>query len=231
MRPETKTAVLAVILAVLIAALGVVVAMRVVLESATEAAETAAEPTEVQPISLEAHIHAATEKAPENATGPVMRPALEPDRHEAEPDETQPVEEPEVEPAPVRNERYATIEISDEEIEELAQVTFAEAGNQSAEGQQAVVEVILNRVLHTAFPDTVHDVLHQDEHTKVPQFSTVYSIGRVEPNAMQYAAIEAALYGTPILDLDVVFFSREGENNRVWGRIGDHVFCRAYIWE
>ena len=33
-----------------------------------------------------------------------------------------------------------------------------------------------------------------------------------------------------ILDADVVFFSRNGENDRVWGQIGDHVFCREYIW-
>ena len=44
-------------------------------------------------------------------------------------------------------------------------------------------------------------------------------------------AIDAALYGPSILPVDVVFFSRNGENDRVWGKIGGHVFCYAYVWE
>lgn len=26
-------------------------------------------------------------------------------------------------------------------------------------------------------------------------------------------------------------FALEAENDHVWGKIGDHVFCRQYIWE
>lgn len=112
----------------------------------------------------------------------------------------------------------------------LAAVVFLEAGNQSAEGQQAVVEVVFNRVLHSAFPDTVHDVLHQGEGSDVPQFSTIYAVSTATPTQAQYDAINGALYGDTILDADVVFFSRNGENGRVWGQIGDHIFCREYIW-
>ena len=119
---------------------------------------------------------------------------------------------------------------SKEELQELAAIVFLEAGNQSAEGQQAVVEVVFNRVLHSGFPDTVHDVLHQGEDSSVPQFSTIYGIGSATPTQAQYDAIAGALYGDTILDADVVFFSRNGENDRVWGKIGDHVFCREYIW-
>lgn len=43
--------------------------------------------------------------------------------------------------------------------------------------------------------------------------------------------IDAALYGPSILPADVVFFSQSGENDRVWGKIGGHVFCYAYAWE
>ena len=97
-------------------------------------------------------------------------------------------------------------------------------------GQQAVVEVVFNRVLHSAFPDTVHDVLHQGENGDVPQFSTIYAVSTATPTQAQYDAINGALYGDTILDADVVFFSRNGENDRVWGQIGDHIFCREYIW-
>lgn len=131
---------------------------------------------------------------------------------------------------PARAARYINIEMTPEEREELAAIVYLEAGNQSAEGQQAVVEVVFNRVLHSAFPDTVHDVLHDGEGTNIPQFSTVYAIGSAEPTQAQYDAIDTALYGDTILDADVVFFSRNGENDRVWGRIGDHIFCREYIW-
>lgn len=131
---------------------------------------------------------------------------------------------------PARAARYINIEMTQEEREELAAIVYLEAGNQSAEGQQAVVEVVFNRVLHSAFPGTVHDVLHDGEDTNIPQFSTIYALGRAEPTQVQYDAIDAALYGDTILDADVVFFSRNGENDRVWGQIGDHIFCREYIW-
>lgn len=127
--------------------------------------------------------------------------------------------------------RYIDISMTAEERDELAAIVFLEAGNQSPEGQQAVVEVVFNRVLHSGFPDTVHDVLHEGEGTSVPQFSTIYWIGEATPTQAQYEAIDAALYGDTILDADVVFFSRNGENDRVWGQIGDHIFCREYIWE
>lgn len=131
---------------------------------------------------------------------------------------------------PARAARYINIEMTPEEREELAAIVYLEAGNQSAEGQQAVVEVVFNRVLHSAFPGTVHDVLHDGEGTNIPKFSTIYALGRAEPTQAQYDAIDAALYGDTILDADVVFFSRNGENDRVWGQIGDHIFCREYIW-
>lgn len=132
---------------------------------------------------------------------------------------------------PARAARYVYIDMTDEELEELAEILFLEAGNQSAEGQQAVVEVVFNRVLHSGFPDTVHDVLHQGEGTDVPQFSTISLLGTVTPTQAQYDAINEALYGDTLTDPDVVFFSRSGENDRVWRKIGDHVFCREYIWE
>lgn len=127
--------------------------------------------------------------------------------------------------------RYANVSITDAERQELAAVIYLEARNQGAEGQQAVAEVVLNRVIADNFPNTVHDVLHQGENSSVPQFSTVYYIDAAEPGRAQFAAIDAALYGKTILPEDVVYFSLEGENDRVWGKIGDHVFCRQYIWE
>ena len=132
---------------------------------------------------------------------------------------------------PERIPRYAGVSMSEDERWELAAIIFLESANQCAEGQQAVAEVVLNRVISPDFPDTVYDVLHEGEDTAIPQFSTIVKLDSAEPLATQYAAIDAALYGPSILPEDVVFFSRSGENDRVWGKIQDHVFCYAYIWE
>jgi len=144
-------------------------------------------------------------------------------------DTAPPVIAVEVTPEPVP--RYAAVDMSEAERQEMAGIIGLEADNQCAEGQQAVAEVILNRVISPDFPDTVHDVLHQGEGTPRPQFSTIDNLASAEPVAAQYEAIDAALYGTSILPEDVVFFSRNGENDRVWGKIQDHVFCYKYIWE
>lgn len=133
------------------------------------------------------------------------------------------------ETAPV--ERYAGMTMTEAERDELAAIIYLEARGEPAEGQQAVAEVVLNRVIRQDFPDSVHEVLHQGEGTAVPQFSTIALLETAEPTQAQYDAIDAALYGPSILPGEVVFFSRTGENDRVWGTIGDHVFCYAYIWE
>lgn len=47
------------------------------------------------------------------------------------------------------------------EMEELAQLVQAEAGNQEFEGKCLVVDVILNRVESPDYPDNIHDVIFQ----------------------------------------------------------------------
>lgn len=48
------------------------------------------------------------------------------------------------------------------EMEMLAQLVEAEAGNQPFEGKCLVVDVILNRVESPDFPDTIEEVIFQD---------------------------------------------------------------------
>lgn len=137
---------------------------------------------------------------------------------------------PESSPEPETTEsRYA--EITEDERDLIARVVYLEARGECAEGQQAVAEVILNRVAADNFPDNVSDVIYQGAGTKVPQFSTVVDIPVAKPGEQQYAAVDAAIHGENILPMDVVYFSTEGENDRMWGTIGGHVFCRQYLWE
>ncbi len=167
---------------------------------------------------------------PEQITGKLENTEISTPAQLSEPATTEYGQVAEPEDKPVRVPRYAAVEITDAELEELAAIVYLESGNQSAEGQQAVAEVVLNRVISPDFPGTVHDVLHQGAGTRVPQFSTINRIGTAKPTQAQYDAIDAALYGDSVLPADVVFFSRSGENDRVWGKIGDHVFCYAYQW-
>ncbi|MGI6029940.1 MAG: cell wall hydrolase [Eubacteriales bacterium] len=104
----------------------------------------------------------------------------------------------------------------------MAKIIWLEAGNQSDKGQQAVAEVILNRVINSRFPNTVTEVLYQKG-----QFTSVKALGRAKPDARVYANMQAVLDGkTNILANDVVYFSRGAINNRVYAVIGDHTFCR-----
>lgn len=122
--------------------------------------------------------------------------------------------------------RYGAIRLTDAENDTLAQIIWLEARGEPFEGQQAVAEVVFNRMLSPAFPDTLDEVIYQDG-----QFSTANNILSAEPTETQYIAISAALSGPNIIPLEVVFFSQKGENDNVWGTIGGHVFCYPYYWE
>lgn len=52
-------------------------------------------------------------------------------------------------------------EIEDGELEILAQLVQAEAGNQNIKGKRLVVDVVLNRVDSEDFPDTIEEVIFQ----------------------------------------------------------------------
>lgn len=139
------------------------------------------------------------------------------------PSEKIPASRPTPVPTPKVIERYAEIIMTEGELKELAEIIYHEARGESIKGQQAVAEVVFNRVIADNWPDTVHDVLHQDK-----QFSTLKMLGTAEPRQEQYDAINLALYGETILPADVVFFSQKGENDRIWGSIENHVFCYQY---
>lgn len=126
--------------------------------------------------------------------------------------------------------RYVRLSISREEYRELASVVLLESSNQCMDGQQAVAEVVLNRMLAGNFPDSVHEVLYDGIGTSMLQFITAPYIAGAEPTATQYEAVRLALGGPSVLPTDVVYFSRGGENDYVWGTIQDHIFCYQYPW-
>lgn len=111
--------------------------------------------------------------------------------------------------------------LSDDEKYLIYQITYLEAGNQSIEGQRAVIEVILNRVLSKEFPDTVYEVLSQPG-----QFATWEYADWGNYNEEQLEALILVYEEEPILNLDYLMFSTgkfSWAANHV--QIGDHWFA------
>lgn len=131
------------------------------------------------------------------------------------------IQVPAAEPVAEVSTRYSAMEVTEQDIETMARLVYLEARGESFAGQRMVAEVVLNRVLHEAFPDTIQAVIFQSG-----QFSPAGLISSTEPEEEQYKAVRAALAETPITDSDVVFFSRAGFNNKVFATVGNHVFCR-----
>lgn len=106
------------------------------------------------------------------------------------------------------------------ELELLAQLVEAEAGNQSFEGKCLVVDVVLNRVESDIFPDTISGVIYQDG-----QFSVAHN-GRLERAGwhMQESDYAAVAYEMELhQNKDVLYFNNcpivagKGEKFKVGG--------------
>lgn len=110
-------------------------------------------------------------------------------------------------------------ELTDEDIDYLARVVYAEAGNQGLYGQQLVVDVILNRVDSPRFPNDLISVLNQP-----CQFSVVGSgsIWTKTPTEETYEAIMLELEERQ--DYDILFFCAGGYNGNPAYKYKDHYF-------
>lgn len=119
--------------------------------------------------------------------------------------------------------RYTDLNLSKEDLRLLAKLVWVEARGEEADGQQAVAEVILNRLASGRFQSTMRSVVYAEN-----QFIGSSYIDEAEPNQTQYDAVERALNGPYILPMDVCHFATYPVNKDVWGTIGSHVFC--YQW-
>lgn len=124
--------------------------------------------------------------------------------------------------------RYDAITSAEREM--IARLVYLEARGEPFDGQQAVAEVVLNRVAADNFPNSVESVIMATSPNGMKQFAPAELIPDTTPTETQYMAVDAALYGTSVLPSDVVYFSISGENSNVWGKIGTHTFCRQYDW-
>lgn len=117
---------------------------------------------------------------------------------------------------------------SNSDVQLLAKVISAEARGESYEGQVAVGAVVLNRVKHPSFPDTISGVVYQNG-----AFSCVNDSNWYEPVAesAKRAAIDA-INGWDPSGGAIYYFNASKTNDAfmhsrpVVKVIGDHRFCK-----
>lgn len=111
--------------------------------------------------------------------------------------------------------------ISPADINLMARLVWLEARGESDSGQQAVVEVVFNRVMSKRFPDNIRRVVYAQN-----QFTPAKRIAKTVATSKEYKNVYYVLYSSKrILPPDAVYFSRGAQNARVCARIGSHVFC------
>ena len=124
---------------------------------------------------------------------------------------------------PAEQSRYPDLELTQEERDLLAKLICREAASEPFEGQQAVAEVVLNRLASGRFQSTVYNIVHAPG-----QFPSVPYLYKAKPDYTQYKAIEQALNGPYVLPEDVYFYATFRVNDNYWGQIGNHYFCYGY---
>lgn len=115
------------------------------------------------------------------------------------------------------------ITLTEEEIDLLARIVWLESNAESDMGQQAVVEVVFNRMASELYPNTLYDVLSQKNPV---QFCSWKNRDIARPTEKEYQNIKEVLSGnTNILRNDTLYFSTKALTPNLDIRIGGHSFC------
>lgn len=115
------------------------------------------------------------------------------------------------------------ITLTEEEIDLLARIVWLESRGEPVTGQEAVVEVIFNRMTSSQYPDTLYEVLSQGNPT---QFCSWKNRDSACPTEKEYNSIYEVLSGnTNILRNDTLYFSTEPLTSQLDVKIGGHSFC------
>ena len=127
------------------------------------------------------------------------------------------IEEPEQE-----ENRYDGYILTDEDVYTLACFAWVEARKEPEHVQQAIIEVILNRVVSEDYPNTVWDVLKKGEY-----YDRVEKMKTAKTDYPQYRAVYAAMYGPYQVPKDVYYFSIWETQGEVWGKLGSFTFLHS----
>ncbi len=116
---------------------------------------------------------------------------------------------------------------SEKDLALIANAVYGEARGEPYEGQVAVAAVILNRVEHPDFPNTVSEVIFQ------PLAFTAVADGQIwlTPNERAKEAVLDALNGWDPTENAIYYFNPDTATSKwIWSRpqikkIGQHIFC------
>lgn len=122
----------------------------------------------------------------------------------------------------------STVSTNSSDLNLLARVIYGEARGESYTGQVAIGAVVLNRVRHSSFPNTIAGVIYQSG-----AFDAV-SDGQINltPNSTAKKAAQDALNGwDPTYGAIYYFNPNTATNKWIWSRpmtvtIGNHRFCK-----
>ena len=119
--------------------------------------------------------------------------------------------------------RYVGYTLLEEDADTLVRFVMVEAGDASPEAQQAVAEVVLNRMYSPDYPFTVQKVIGKSELHRAT--SAMKQIRELDPEVR--AAVEAAVYGPYVLPEDICFYSRWTEGQDLWGDLDGIKFYKT----
>ena len=125
-------------------------------------------------------------------------------------------------------------QLQSEELRLMSAIIWCEAGNQCEAGKQAVGIVVMNRVKHEDFEDTVETVIYEPgQFRPIDDGKMIKALQMYDEGNLPQECIDAAKYalsGSTIVNYnnndidmsDYLFFARKWNNARL--RIQDHDF-------
>lgn len=115
----------------------------------------------------------------------------------------------------------STNEINSYELNLMSHLIYGEAGDQSDECQRAVGSVVLNRVKHERYPDTIEEVIFQKG-----QYACTWDGNfKKEPSKQALKNARWLLSGNITLPDNVIYQSQFVQGDGVYKKIGTEIFC------
>lgn len=123
--------------------------------------------------------------------------------------------------------RYDSIALTDDEYDLLALCVYHEARGESFEGQRAVAEVVLNRVLNAKFPNSVTEVLYQKGQFSTASMLNLNTARDHDSLSAAYDAVDYVLEETDyVFDSNVGYFRTTPYKSCSYEKLGNHYFAR-----
>lgn len=116
--------------------------------------------------------------------------------------------------------RYGDYRPVDPDVELLARFLWVAAREEPPETQQALAEVVLNRIADPQYPYLLEQVLRQED-----LYSWYSQTGNAQPGIPQYSAVTNAIYGPHVLPTNVFFAAPwTHTSEKTWGQLGRFTF-------